>query len=327
MNIVMVFQLKSAEKENNRRIPDLVDYIAGDFSSSIWAIWARGNLSEYLMATTAQRHVWHAVLAASKSDLSPLSEMREWLIESKSKDLLAKAFGTCPAGMVRLLSKLGPRAESAEFYREVHAALNRNDVLSRILQHARTIDPQLVSQIAYLPTDKLTVHMASHALRHNVRDIDLKELSWLCRRIAKFDQSGEILAAISRSGNPLLTVRKAIVNLPFPDAPWTVQHLKSISSVGELCRVAKQMDNCLVDHDQLYSSCIEVQSGIAYYFETLGNDHLLVKFSKFSALGWYLDECRGYQNRRPTIEEIGNITEALYHLDNVWCRRLNYKLR
>lgn len=323
----MVLQATAEIQSKNRFIPDLINYIAGEFAPSISTIWEGGELSEYLMATIAQRHVWHAVLAAPNHVLPPLVNMRSWLMKSKLKDLLRVAFGTCPPGMVHLLSNLDPRAESAEFYRAVHLALSRGDVLSRILQHSRTVDPRMVFGIAYLPTDRITEKIAGYALRRGVTDFDLEELSWLGRRIGDFDQSGVVLDAISKSSNPLMAMRKAIASLTFPNPPWRVKELLPIETAGELSSIARQLDNCLADHDQFYSSCVDVQAGVAYYFRTPGDDYLLVKFSKFAGLGWYLDECRGPKNRRPTVEEIDRIAKAVSHLDGIWCRRLSYQMR
>lgn len=323
----MVLRTETEANSNCGPIPDLIQYIAGEFTPSILAIWSERDLGEYLMATSAQRHVWHAVLSASNHALPPMEERRDWLTQSKRKDLLRVAFGACPPGMVRLLSKLTPRAESADFYRAVHSALSRGDVLTRILQHAHTIDRRIVLGVANLPTDRIAVQMASYALRRGILDLDIEELSWLGRRIADFEQSGEVLDAISRSSNPLRALRNAIVNLPFPDAPWTVQSLVPINSAAELSGIALKLDNCLTDHDQFYSSCVDVHAGIAYYFRTPGDDHLLVKFSKFAGLGWYLDECRGPRNRRPTMQESDNLTKAVSHLGGVWPRRLSYQMR
>lgn len=307
--------------------PDIIEYIAGDFSPAVTQVWEPPDVFEYLMASAARRHVWHAVFSARQSDARSFSDIRKSLTENKGKDLIRKAYGSCPPGMIRLLSKLGHRAESSDFYRAAHSALSRGDILTRILQHEKSIDPRMVYGIAYLPTDRITVRIASYALRRGVSDVDIEELSWLGRRIAAYDPSGEILDTISKSRNPITALRKAIANLPFPAAPWAASGIAPIQSAEELSNVARRLGNCLTDHDQFYSSCVDVHAGIAYYFRTPGNDHLLVKFSKFAGLGWYLDECRGPRNRRPTMQESDNLTKAVSHLDGVWSRRLSYQMR
>lgn len=253
-----------------RPIPDLVHYIAGEFALTISTIWKDGDLGEYLMAPATQRHVWHAALSASTDKLPPLSELRDFFTKSRRKDILHTAFETPTPGMVNLLSKLEPRAQTTEFYLAANSALSRGDELTRILQHADKIDPRMVFGIAYLPTDKIAVQIARYALRRREPDFDIEELSWLGRRIGDRDRSGKMTEEISKSNNPLRAMRKAIANLPFPDAPWRAQELRPIESAEELLAVARQLDNCLVDHDQFYSSCLDVQAGIAFYYQTLG---------------------------------------------------------
>lgn len=307
--------------------PDIINYIAGDFCPTITQIWEPAAVSEYLMASAARRHIWHAVFSARQRDTRTFSDIRKSLTERRGKDLIREAYGSCPPGMIRLLSKLGPRAESSDFYRAVHSALSRGDILTRILQHEKSIDPRMVYGIAYLPTDRITARIASFALRRGVSDIDIEELSWVGRRIADFDQSGKTLESISKSSNPITALRKAIANLPFPRAPWEAQGISPVQSAEELAAVARRMGNCLADPDQFYSSCLDVHAGLAYYFQTPGDNNLLLKFSKFGNLGWYLDECRGLRNRRPSKDEIEHITMAVSYLDEIWWRRMSYQMR
>jgi hypothetical protein len=228
-----------------RPIPDLVHYIAGEFALRISTIWGDGDLGEYLMAPATQRHVWHAALSANADNLPPLSTLREFFTKSRRKDILHAAFANSAPGMINLLSKLEPRAQTTEFYRAAHSALSRGDDLTRILQHADKIDPRMVFGIATLPTDRFTVQIAGYALRRREPDFDIEELSWLGRRIGEFDQSGKIVEAISKSNNPLMAMRKAIANLPFPKAPWAVKDFLPIGSAEELLRVARELDNVL----------------------------------------------------------------------------------
>lgn len=312
---------------SSESIPDLITYIAGEFASSIMAIWGEDNVIEYLTASAPQRHIWHAALSTSRSCLPPIAELRTWLTTTRRKQVILTAYGNTPPGMISLLSKLEPRAESSAFYRAVHSALDRGDALSRNLHHSRTIDRRVVFGIASLPKDEIAVRMATYALSNGDRDIDIEELTWLGRRVTSFDSSANALRTISRSNNPILALRNAIAHLPFPEPPWAVPELLPITSAAELLETARRLGNCLSDHDQFYSSCIDVHDGVAFYYRTPPHSDLLLKFTKFASLGWYLDECRGFRNRRPTSHEIEHITQVVSHLDGVWCRRLGYQMR
>lgn len=308
-------------------IPDLITYIAGEFASSVMAIWGEDNVIEYLTAPAPQRHIWHAALSTSRSSLPPIAELRTWLATTKRRQIILTAFGSTPSGMINLLSKLEPRAESSTFYRAAHSALDRGDALSRKLHHSGTIERRVVFAIASLPRDEIAVKMATYALSNGDRDIDIEELMWLGNRVASFDDSVNALRMITRSNNPILALRNAIAHLPFPEPPWTASGLLPIRSAADLLAVAKRLGNCLSDHDQFYSSCVDVHNGIAFYYCMQAQSDLLLKFTKFSGLGWYLDECRGARNRRPTPQEIEHIAQAISRLDGVWRRRLGYQMR
>lgn len=200
-------------------------------------------------------------------------------------------------------------------------------MLTRILQHSKTIDPHVVFVIAELPTDLISVRIASSALRRGVSSDEIAEMSWLVTRTVEVSGSAAILNLLSSSTNPVITMRKAIANLAFPSPLWKVEGLIPVQSAGELSDVARRLGNCLSDHDIFYSSCLDVQAGIAFYFITRSAKPLLLKFTKFGGLGWYLDECRGEGNRPPTREEIEQISSVHLDVEGLWCRRLSYEMR
>lgn len=305
-------------------VPDLIEHVAGEFAPAVMAIWGNRDVGEYLIATSTQRHVWHAALAAGDHDCLPT---RKWLTENRRKVILKRAYGSYPSGMIRLLSRLGPRAETKEFYRAAYVAMSRGDMLTRILQHSKMIDPHVVFAIAELPRDLGSVRMARHLLRRGASCCEIAEMSWLVKRVVELSGSVAVLNVLTNSKNPLITVRKAIARLSFPVPPWKADGLIPVQSAEELSDIARRLGNCLSDHDIFYSSCLDVQAGIAFYFITRSAKPLLLKFTKFGGVGWYLDECRGEGNRPPTVEEIEQITGIHSDTGSVWCRRLSYEMR
>lgn len=307
-------------------VPDLVRFIAGDFTPSVMAIWQGDTVADYLLASSAQRHVWHAVIATFDGQSPPHSELRWWLSRTRRKHLLREAFGNCPPGMVQLLSKLGPRSQTPGFYRAAYQAMNRRDSLSRVLQHSNRIDPRLVFEIAMLPTDPFTARLAGHALRSNAPLFQVAEICWLGRRVAALTGDQSVLNAVSGASSPFGVLRKMIAALPFPKAPWLVEGLVPIKNSAELAQVARELENCLTDHDQFYSACLDVQAGVAFYCQVQQPERLLLKFTRLGRLGWFLDECRGQANRYPSPQEIEQIIERLSAREDVWCERLNYQI-
>lgn len=322
----MVSQAIIKSGSSTETIPDLLKHVAGEFSSSILTIWGENCIAEYMIASATHRHVWHAVLSVTVSKLPLEIDMHNWLTKSRRKELLRVAFGSCPPGMIRLLSKLGPCAETPEFYNAVHAALSRRDTLAQTLHHAKKIDTRAVLLIAKLPNEKLAINFANYMLRSRFFNVAIEEYLWLAKRITCSKQMDGLLNETSKSRNPLATLRKAISKHPFPEGPWSVKELLPIKTGSELQDVARHLGNCLTDRNYFYDSCINAQAGNSYYYRTRGDDFLLLKFSKFGNLGWYLDECCGHQNRKPTSEEIDQIAVATSHLDDIWLRRLNFDM-
>lgn len=307
-------------------IPDLLKHVAGEFSSSIFEIWGQNCISEYMTATATHRHVWHAVLSVTASRLPLGIDMRNWLTKSRRKEVLRVAFGTCPPGMIRLLSKLGPCAETPEFYNAVHAALSRGDTLTQTLHHAKKIDARAVLLIAKLPNEKLAINFANYMLRSKVFNADIEEYLWIAKRITDPKQIKSLLSDKSGSRDPVVALRKAISKRPFPSAPWSIPEFVPIKTGDELQDIARQLGNCLTDRNYFYVSCINAQAGNSYYYRTKGDDFLLLKFSKFGNLGWYLDECSGRQNRTPTKKENDQIEASTSHLDDIWLRSLSFDM-
>lgn len=307
-------------------VPDLLKHVAGEFSSSILTIWGENCIAEYIIAPATHRHVWHAVLSVTVSRLPIEIDMRNWLTKSRRKELLRVAFGTCPPGMISLLSKLGPCAETPEFYNAVHAALSRRDILTQTLHHAKKIDARAVLLIAKLPSERLAVNFANYMLRSRGFNVAIEEYLWLAKRITDPRQIERLLNDDSGSRDPVVALRKAISKRPFPAAPWSIPEFIPIKTGEELQDIARQLGNCLTDRNYFYDSCINAQAGNSYYYRTRGDNFLLLKFSKFGNLGWYLDECSGRQNRKPKKEEIDQITQATCHFDNIWCSRLSFEM-
>ena len=201
--------------------------------------------------------------------------------------ILKRASDSYPSGMVRLLSKLGPRAETKEFYRSAHGALSRGDMLMRILQHSKRLILTFFA-IAELPSDLVSGRMACHLLRQGVSACEIAEMSWLVRRVVEVSGSVAILNLLAHSKNPIVTVRKAIACLPFPAPQWKAEGLIPVQSAEELSDIARRLGNCLSDHDIFYSSCLDVQAGIAFYFVTRSVKPLLLSSLSSVALAGIL---------------------------------------
>lgn len=308
----------------NPTIQDVIVHLAGEFAPQIAEIWRTGSgVAEYVLATSAQRHTWHAVLSVERERLPEVNDLRGWLTETKRRDLLKAAFGSVPPGMVNLLSKLGLTAETPEFYRAAYVVLERGGCLARFLQHQPQVSADFVHALAELPDDAQTEKMAEAALKYGASGSQLAEICWLGEQVANVYG----LSASSIRGRPFAVLKNLIAAQPFPKPPFLVDGIMPVLDPNDLKSISRQFGNCLSDQDLLYSACVDVQAGNAYYFKTEGDDFLLLKFCRFANLGWFFDECAGRGNRRMTSGEYCRLQLGLSAVSHVFDQRLSYHLR
>jgi hypothetical protein len=91
----------------------------------------RQNKGVYLTATDARRHVWHACLSSGAIAVyvrSPMSVESAYarLTYAKGKNLILQAYACGPAGVMRILGRLGTQARPPEVYRALATALVRS---------------------------------------------------------------------------------------------------------------------------------------------------------------------------------------------------------
>jgi hypothetical protein len=78
-----------------------VKVIAGSFAESVIRIWGEDRIGEYLGASDARRHLWHACLASEHPHFKTQSvvscqRLYRQFKRARGKDLVAQAFGCRP---------------------------------------------------------------------------------------------------------------------------------------------------------------------------------------------------------------------------------------
>jgi len=96
-----------------------VKVIAGSFSESVIRIWGEDRIGEYLGASDARRHLWHACLASEHPHIQAQSvvscqRLYRQFKRARGKDLVAQAFGCRPLGLLSALGRLGAEARAPE---------------------------------------------------------------------------------------------------------------------------------------------------------------------------------------------------------------------
>src|SRR5215203_2193361 len=119
----MLLVVDPRKRPNARRVfpptNSVVECIAGPFAERVERIW-EAKLGEYLSASDARRHLWHACLASGHPTFRPRSvasarRLYERVTYAPGRELAAQAYGECPPGLLRSLGRLGASRAAPKF--------------------------------------------------------------------------------------------------------------------------------------------------------------------------------------------------------------------
>jgi hypothetical protein len=126
---------------------DLIAAIAGLFHSAVSYIFPDEYQPLYLLTETNRRQVWHAFFAAN-GEASIIQQnpaaLRHALVHCSNKELLKRAFGTAPPGLVNALGKMGVSAQKPSVYLALHRLLSANPSFCHSLSHLNRIDQRQI---------------------------------------------------------------------------------------------------------------------------------------------------------------------------------------
>lgn len=296
-----------------------VGLLAGPFRDQVAVIWGSERRAEYLCATDGRRQVWHAWLAASSTEFSEHSPMSSslayrQLTSDTGKTLVAMAYGECPAGAMNVLGKLGPAARDPIIYQGLMKVLAHSaSAGAKLLRHAAEISDDLVLSLATLPAG-----MGSNAIFEVFRagrlpGEALGYFSWTLARLEALS-GPEMVARILSSSKPLVAMRKAILEMAFPDPPWQGSALlEPLTSEAALHQAAEDFANCLTGAQMRSEAVLKVLSRRRYFYRWWGEQPALLAFTPVAKIGWYLQEASGQSSvplSQQTLDEIGRELEA-----------------
>lgn len=197
---------------------NLLTLVAGAFSAEVDRIFAGPRVVDCVMAADARRHVWHCCLASERTGAGWRADPEAAfarLTTAKSRDLLAGAYGACPAGLIGALGRCGVGAHGPAFYRALVSALARDDGGARLLRHAPTLSDALVLTVAALPP-RLEPESLFEALRKgDISAADVAHLAWAATRLEALGVSGGT-EAILGAPLPIGAFARALRNVALP---------------------------------------------------------------------------------------------------------------
>jgi hypothetical protein len=294
-------QRKSAEPKPIAPVKNsLVDHVASYFTDVVSQIWTGDRIGEYLAATDARRHVWHAWLSAKEQPFrlsNPMSADLAYhkLTFASGDDLIAEAYACKPAGIIQALGKLGIQARYFDIYRGLVRVLAAGGAAAKHIRHASEIPDDLILGLSSLPPKLRTKPIVEILKNRHVSDESLCFFAGTLERLRAQDpQVAEVILAAPR---PLDALWEALQDLPFPEPPWPKdKHLIPVTSRSRLTEIAKEFQNCLRDTDRQLRAVMSVINGNRFFYE-LRAEPALLEFVRIGSLGWYLRQACGPENR------------------------------
>lgn len=297
----------------------IIALLARQDSSQTLSVWQNDSISEYLLASNSRRHAWHAWLAVHGTAIHDEAEIYRYFTFAKSRQILADAFGNCPAGMISALGKFGPYARPKHAYFALHKALTAGGPLANhIYQSAEIRDDDLVA-LASASSLSVSNRVTRILLKCKMPAQVLVELLWVIARLASIHEEPQLVRAIAHGRQPASILANLLGLAPFPDPPFEqIGSLIPITTADQLRKIGEEFGNCLKGGEELAHAIASVQSGRRYFYLWNGDHATLLAFCRCGPTGWILAERSGPKNSRVSEATIDQIGEALAVVPNVF---------
>lgn len=290
--------------------------VAGSFAEQVNQIWAGERLKEYLTATDARRHVWHAWLASEAMAFHVRNPMTVELAYSrltyaKGKDLILQAYACQPAGFVRILGRLGTQARPPEVYRALVRALDADGPGAKLLRHSSELSDDLIVAVSSLPAGLNVKPVLDLFKAGKIGFESIGFFTWTLARLGALKGS-RIVQTILSAPKPMEEMWEVIQGFPFPNPPWPGDdRLRPVTTRGDLKRIGTDFKNCLMTEHRQREAVLRVLNRGRYFYEWCGPEPALLEFARIGPVGWYLVQARGRKNRNVPDRERDDILRHL----------------
>lgn len=285
-----------AAMDNAAAVPygDVVKWLAGPLSQRVYRVWQGPALAEYVLASNRRRQVWHACL----SHLSPALDdaqgraLYPLFTACKDRELLNRALGDCPAGLIKALGKLGPRALQPVSY-VCLARIMRGRHGARTVAHLPRLNQAQIARLAQLP-DGFRRPAIIAALRDRYDGRRLPELLEAVTRLrpdVPTERLGRDLAQAADAEAMTRHLIKLLEARPFPPPPLTIPPpMRALESAEAVADAAERFRNCARNYLR------DVQERQLYFYEWQGEGPALISLRIHGLRGWVIDEVQGPGN-------------------------------
>ncbi|MBA3810652.1 MAG: hypothetical protein H0X27_03215 [Caulobacteraceae bacterium] len=308
------------EVEPFRGLNTVADFISGDFSGDVAAIWRGNRVGEYLAASDARRHIWHAWLAgpasgAVQGDAVSAERAYRLLSSTSGRALMAQAYGLCPPGLVKSLGRLGAPARRRGAYRALVKVLAGGGPAAKHVHHAKALADELLLGLATLPRDFASAGPAIQLFLEGAFGAQkMGAFAWALSRIRALYGEAPV-ARIVEASDPWVALWDTLYTVDFPTPPWLgTARLTAVDSRRHLIEAAARFQNCLARPDYARTALRRIVDGRAYFYEWGGDEPALLEFRRAGSLGWHLVAASGARNQwlsERTRTEIAGTIEGL----------------
>jgi hypothetical protein len=280
-----------------RNANSIVELISGEFCENIHRIWNDFSM-DYLAASDLRRHVWHSWLS-KKADLETEPSFLDFLSFAKSRDIIKDGFGSCPAGFLPALKKLGPSAEGAAFYLGLFELFCKGGQVSKLLQHSEKLDHEIISNLTGIPDDEFSGQVLSRLIQRTVDPDRFSGAVWIAQLLREALGELAVIDTLNKTYNPLAALRRMLAQLDFPPAPFEFNGpLVAITSANDLRVIAHEFKNCLREKEEFVDITLSIQTGRQCLYRWYGTEPALVQFGRFGQRGWLIEDAKGPSNAR-----------------------------
>lgn len=285
--------------------------MAGPLLTEVGKLFPTHMILIYMTTSYKRRQVWNSYIAtmfANPAKPKPITDpeaVRTRLLIISSKELLVEAYGSVPAGMVRVLGLLGLEGQQPQTYIQLHEQMEKSATLCKEYSHASKIDASTVTTIAALPEYLKNYDLAKQFKKPE----DVKKLVFavdmlsqdnketyieLCEKIVTAAKSGHSVGAV---------LKREYYALPFPvPIAQSSDQCRHIDSAHKMMVSAKRFNNCLKTY--IFEA---VRNDLQYYEYLVDSSPIaVISIKNDRPLGWRIVEVKLKDNGLP---EEGLMTE------------------
>ena len=237
------------------------------------------------------------------------SELGRLLRLRKRKSVIRLVCGSCPAGTITALGKMGRRPYAGARYLELFSLL-RNRETSKYLRHASSISPRLIRVLVSSETQiRLPCDTLRSANPESIEDFNLavESIKELRPELTDDDLEASLKNGSRSDGFDLADwFNRLISRAPFPPPPWAgTSELVPLKSAEEMDSASRRFRNCL---DSQSNSVLE---GDSYFYVWHGREEAAIELRRSHRFGWGVHEILGKGNKNVSIGTRTEIFETL----------------